>query len=262
MPKSETATDSFVGKIVTSLSGETVEESNAETYPRPTSLSVRNVNGAVSIEGTDRDDVEVRWTKRGPSESALERVSIEATVDDGEELLIAVDDPDPDRTAVDLDIAVPRRLALKTVTSANGTIDVRGTAGDAELETKNGRITVADHEGYVDARTKNGAVNTTDVTGIDRVEATNGKVTADVRSIRTDAAIETTAGEIDVRIGSIDADVVLKTNVGSIDAPLLETNTTALGLSVVEETVGNGGQTLRIANSVGSITLRSMDSPE
>lgn len=260
MPESESANGSFIGKLVASLSGDSVEQTNAETYPRPMSLAVRNVNGPVSITGTDREDVEVRYTKRGPSRSALDRVSVETSVDDADGLRIAVDDPDSGRTAVDLEIAVPRRLALKAIRTANGAIDVRGTAGDAALETKNGRIAVADHEGYVDARTNNGAIDLTDVSGIDHVETTNGNVRADVRSIRTDAAIETTAGGIDVRIGSIDADVVIETNVGSIDAPLVGATSSTIGRTVVEGTVGDGGPTLRLANTVGSIRLRSMES--
>lgn len=260
MASSQRAGGSVIEKLAAYFSGDTVEETDAETYPQPESLTVRNVNGPVSITGTERDDVEVRYTKRGPSQSAVDRVSVEASIDETDGLRIAVDDPDSGRTAVAFEIAVPRGLALGTVRTSNGTIDVRGTGGDAALETKNGRLAVADHDGYVDLRTKNGAIDATDVTGIDRAAATNGTVSVAVSSIRTDAEISTTAGELDVRVGRIDADVVLETTVGSIDAPLVGAESTAIGHTVVEAPIGDGGATLRLATSVGSIRLRSMES--
>ncbi|WP_254864175.1 DUF4097 family beta strand repeat-containing protein [Halovivax gelatinilyticus] len=250
----QTAVNSLVRTLVSTADADRVRRTGTRTFDRPASIGVRTENGSLSITGTDREDVLLRYTKRGPSEDALDRVSIETAVTADDERRIGVSQPKGESVSVDLELAVPRSLAVAEARTKNGSIELRGTAGEPDIETVNGSIDVADHDGYVDVRSENGAIELRE-TGVDRAETGNGRLSIDLDAIRGPTEIRAQVGEIDVALGSIDADVALETNIGSIEAPVLEKRSAGFGQTVVEGTVGDGGERLDISASVGSIRL-------
>ena len=257
-----TAVNAFVQRLVDQVGGDAVSTTASDEFDRPASVAVRNVNGPITIVGSERDSVALRYTKRGPSADALERVTIETWMDEAEGLFVEVVGADSSSVTVDIVLDVPRTVPIESVRTANGTIDVREARGDSTIRTQNGTITVIDHDGFVDLRCTNGTVEANDVVGVDRVETVNGTIALEIESIRTDVDVRSSTGEIDLVVGNIDATVSLETSLGSIDAPLFGESRTSIGHTVVNGRLGTGAHELTIVNSVGSIQFDSMEPAE
>lgn len=232
--------------------------STTETHPVPESLSVHGLNGSVAVTGTARDDVLLWYEKRGPSNADLDEVRVHTSLTDGE-LAVTVNHPARSQVSVSIELEIPRGLPLSAIRITNGSISVEGVGGNPELETKHGGITVERCDGFVDARSTNGSIEVRDAAGIDHAESTNGSLTLDIQAIRGETTIQTTTGGIDVRAGNLDATVSIETNVGSIDAPPFEQQSTGIGHTAVNGTLGTGEHTLIISNAVGRVQFRTMD---
>lgn len=182
-------------------------------------VSVANVNGAVEIEGWDRDVVRVVAVKkvkagsRERAEEALER--LEVRVDrDGDRLSIRTRRPEDMsgffswlfgqhvQANISYTVSVPRRTDVE-VDTVNGKIYVRGVAGEVEADTTNGGIEVVDVRGSVDAGTTNGGIHVA-LAAVDdgrsmRFSTTNGAIRLTLpRSARVSLDASTTNGGIDL----------------------------------------------------------------
>lgn len=124
-------------------------------------VSLENVNGDVSIEAWDRDEVRVHAVKRASSPELLSelRVEIDATAD-----LVDIDTHYPSRmhsghgTAVEYTLTVPRTARLDSIDLVNGDLLMTGVEGGAEADSVNGTIRAEGVAGDVDLATVNGAI--------------------------------------------------------------------------------------------------------
>ncbi|ELZ84313.1 DUF4097 domain-containing protein [Haloferax larsenii] len=220
------------------------------------SLEVRNRNGTVTIEPWEQNDVEVRVVKRGFVTEDLDSVRVDIGGDESltVERVVRGDDPEP--VVVELEIRVPSAFPVSHASTSNGSVDVRRTAGDLEVQTTNGDIDVQRVDGFVDATASNGSVSARGVAGLDGVRTTNGSITVDVFSIRSDTSIETSNGEIDAALASdLDAELVAQTSTESIDVSGLSLADASISRTHVDGTLGDGGPTLTVLTSNGRIEL-------
>jgi hypothetical protein len=134
-----------------------------QTYPLQPggTFEVQNVNGAVEVQGWDRDVVEVRAVKTAKqSEADLERVSIEVDARP-DSVSIATRYPQNEgvEVAVEYTIRVPHGARVEHVGTVNGTLRISGLDNVEDLHTVNGNIELFESGGNIHAHTTNGNVH-------------------------------------------------------------------------------------------------------
>ena len=146
------------------------------------SFELQNVNGAVEVQGWDRNEVEVQAVKTARRNQAdLDRVMIDV---DAKPKSVAVSTRYPQDEGVEVSVEytvhVPRGAHVEHVGTVNGTLRVAGVADLDDLHTVNGDIEVYGGGGNVHARTTNGNLHLelTHVRGASgtTAETTNGSV--------------------------------------------------------------------------------------
>jgi Putative adhesin len=119
---------------------------------------LENVNGSVSVEGWDREEVEVSAVKVAKNETSdLSQVQIDVESEPGK---VAVRTLYPKgegaEVAVEYRVHVPFHVLLGSVNTVNGSVIVKGVDGGGELKTVNGNVEVFDSAGRFSEKTTNG----------------------------------------------------------------------------------------------------------
>jgi DUF4097 and DUF4098 domain-containing protein YvlB len=192
-------------------------------------------------------------------------------------------------------IKIPRGSVLDRIVTSNGHIEADDGSGPARLKTSNGHIRVTRFQGTLDAETSNGRIDLDGVEGDATARTSNGHVQAEgvrgalqIETSNGGVNAEVTAGSRPVRIGSSNGPVELTlpggfmggakvhTSNSSIKAYLAEpvnarlsahtSNSTVtsefdirvhgeMGKRDIEGDIGNGGSTIDLTNSNGSIRV-------
>ncbi|HUE54436.1 MAG TPA: DUF4097 family beta strand repeat-containing protein [Candidatus Udaeobacter sp.] len=134
-----------------------------QSYPLQAggSFELQNVNGAVEVQGWDRNEVEVHAVKTAKEkESDLERVTIEVDAKPGT-VSIATRYPQNEgvEVAVEYTIHVPHSAHVERIGTINGTLRISGIESVENLQTVNGNIEVYESGGNIHAHTTNGNVH-------------------------------------------------------------------------------------------------------
>lgn len=198
----------------------TLKENFDKTFPLSagSKVTLRNVNGGVTFEAWDRNEVRVEAEKKvkaGSDEEArkvMGQVKIEVTPDAGG---LRIETRTPKRgdhffdwifgNQVNIDVSykvhLPRR-AMVDAETVNGGLTLAGTRGRAQLETTNGGITVRDVAGNVDASTTNGGITASRIAGAVKAGTTNGAIHAQLTEVPegSELRFESTNGGIEVRL--------------------------------------------------------------
>ncbi|GAB5408461.1 MAG: hypothetical protein BalsKO_08260 [Balneolaceae bacterium] len=173
---SVTAQD-YTKKFITAL--------GSNQYTSDTEVVIKNINGDVFVTGYDGDEIIIEgskelWKKRGNiSEEEAEEYELKTRFYEGK-LFIYVDSPnahiefrkgrldyhwhldEDDRKRInshfDLNIKVPKNLALHASTVNNGEVSVEKMSNDVRANNVNGSVLVKDARGYTSANTVNGDI--------------------------------------------------------------------------------------------------------
>jgi hypothetical protein len=133
------------------------------TIPLPAgaNFSLTNVNGSISVEGWDREAVEIHAVKTAKQSAAdLALVRIDTNSEPGRVSVSTIYPPDNDLdVSVDYAVHVPRRVVLEQLATVNGAVRVSGVEGQGQLRSVNGDIDVVRSAGGFSARTTNGEVH-------------------------------------------------------------------------------------------------------
>jgi DUF4097 and DUF4098 domain-containing protein YvlB len=123
-------------------------------------FSLNNVNGSISVEGWDRDAVEIYAVKTAKQSADLALVRIDTDAEPGRVAVSTIDPQGNDaEVSVDYTVRVPRRIVLEQLATVNGAVHVSGVEGQGELRSVNGDISVASSEGGFSAHTTNGGIH-------------------------------------------------------------------------------------------------------
>lgn len=151
-------------------------------------FELQNVNGAVDVQGWDRNDVEVHAVKTAKQkESDLDRVSIEV---DAKPSAVSITTRYPQNEGVEVAVVytihVPHGARLEHLGTVNGALRVSGVDAVEDLHTVNGDIEVFEAGGSIHAHTTNGNVRLElarlhEKTGV-TAETTNGSLVLAVPS--------------------------------------------------------------------------------
>lgn len=148
-------------------SGESYEEIVDQSHPLRSggTISLENVNGDVSIEAWEREEVHLYAVKRASSQDLLDRIEVTVNVS-ANGLSIDTEYPstrgsdthEPRFTEVEYTLTVPRGAVLDEIELVNGNLVVLGVEGGVTAETVNGNIVVRDCSGSAALETVNGAI--------------------------------------------------------------------------------------------------------
>jgi hypothetical protein len=211
------------------------------------SFELQNVNGAVEVQGWDRDSVEIRAVKSAKQkESDLERVSIEVDAKP-DAISVATHYPQNEgvEVAVEYIVHVPRGARVEHIGTVNGTLRIAGVDTVEDLHAVNGNIEVYEGGGNVHARTTNGNVHLELV----RVPDNNG------------STAETTNGSILLAVpADIQANLETRCLNGNFLSELPVTMEGSLRPREMHGRLGNGGAPIRLHTVNGGIRVVALRS--
>lgn len=184
-----------------------VESSRHETFTLAKGgvVAIDNVNGSITIEAWDRDQVQLDAKLSARTQAALDQIeiNIDATAN---RVAISTDltrtrDGWNDQRRVDYTLMVPRGARLDEVESVNGAISITGVGGGTKASTVNGKLELMGTRGDVEAEAVNGSISVdfADLASTRKisVESVNGSVKIDLPSLdNLDVDVETLNGPI------------------------------------------------------------------
>ena len=264
-------------------------EVSEQTYPASSIqiVSLENRNGRIHLQAWDRDEIQVKATKKvkgwglEKAEEILKEIKVEL-IHEGETLSIRTVLPNHWRwwgrsPAVRYEIMLPRRMNVETTSSngrifasglegkqryssANGKIQVQGSKGSLEAETVNGAVEIDGASGVLDAQTKNGSIHAQNIRGRLRAKTTNGSVRASFSTPPDgEVALNTTNGSVRLTLpAQTHANVVGRTANGSIATDFPLTVQGKIGKKL-EGKLGEGGPPMTLSTVNGSIRIFKLE---
>jgi DUF4097 and DUF4098 domain-containing protein YvlB len=205
-------------------------------------FTIENVNGSITIETWDQEQVRIEAEKTASSQEALDDIEVEISGSGGE-VNVRTHFPRHNRRgesrAVEYHITLPVEADID-VETVNGKVEIYGVRGrQMKAETTNGSVEVEDIAGESDISTTNGSIKAryTDVfPGSYHFSTTNGSVTLDLPP--------GAGGELDARTvnGSITTD--------------FPATVRSLSKRHLQGTFGGGGGFFEISTVNGSVRIR------
>ncbi|MCI0414025.1 DUF4097 family beta strand repeat-containing protein [bacterium] len=142
----------------------TEEEVVHKTFPLNEQgiVDLSNVNGDVTIRGWDKNEVDMKATKRGPS-YYLDLIEIKI---DSTPARLSIDTKYPRgrkeaNVSVTYELTVPKHAVLDAIHTVNGGIEISGVEGEIKINTVNGSAEIEGSKSTVDAETVNGRITAT-----------------------------------------------------------------------------------------------------
>ncbi|MFL6195640.1 MAG: DUF4097 family beta strand repeat-containing protein [Thermoanaerobaculia bacterium] len=253
----------------------TLKERFEKTVPlrAGSAIQLKNVNGSVTVEAWDRNEVRVEAEKqvkagdRDQARKVMDQIHIDVTPGASG---VRIETRMPKRengffeglmghnvnASVSYRVQVPRQVALDILNS-NGGIRAVGTRGQAHLETSNGALTTEDVRGDMRLETSNGAITVARSQGAVTASTTNGAITAELTDLPDgrDLRFETSNGGVSLRLPrdarlSVDA----STSNGGVSSDFaVEGGQT--GRQSLKGDINGGGAKLFIRTSNGRVAL-------
>ena len=248
--------------------GRDVEESVTERRSAAdlSAVAVSTTIGDVAVRSTPRDEVVVDGRKAAVSPDDLETIGLE-TATEGDCLEVAVERdesrtlfglrPDP---VLDLSVVVSDRLAVRTVDTRTGDVDVSDVRGDLTAVTETGDVRVEAVDGTVSATTDAGAIELVDPASIERLETDSGDITAALPGLEGDATVETSSGAVELRLPDrLDLTLDITTDSGEITVSDVADLPEMAGDSLIEAVVGQGTHRLEVRTETGDVTVNGRE---
>lgn len=252
----------------------TLKEPFAQSYPFAAggTLTLKNVNGSVTVEAWDKNEARVeaeKEVKAGSNDEAKKIMAqvkidvqpgagglrVETRLPQQEEGWFSWLNGHNANVNVRYHVYLPRAAAV-SVDNTNGHIELTGTHGKASLGTTNGHLEVAGVEGDLDLETTNGAIKANGATGTVKAETTNGGIDLIFARVPSagDVELETTNGAVMVKLPrgsavSVDA----ATSNGGIHSDFAVAGET--GKHRMNGTINGGGSRLHIRTTNGGVHL-------
>ena len=153
----------FIATTIWTAPSQAITKEVNQSYPLQPggSFELQNVNGAVEVQGWDRNEVEIHAVKTTKQrESDLERVAIEVDARPGT-VSIATHYPQNEgvEVAVEYTVRIPHSAHVEHIGTINGTLRISGVESVKDLQTVNGNIEVYESGGSIHAHTTNGNVH-------------------------------------------------------------------------------------------------------
>ncbi len=223
-------------------------------------VSICNINGDISVEGWDSNEVEVVYIITCDDQEDMDAVKVNCDLSDGIVCEVEYDNDwnnlnDGNSAEVTFNVKVPENLALDYVLdNVNGDITISSAQGTSLIELVNGDIKASDFDGATVIALVNGSVFTSGIPELDEVSIVNGDITCSVTVLNNDLSLSSVNGEIVLDLVAT-ADVEIETVNGDIDV------SDSFNARIEEEIVGasasfgDGEHTIEISTVSGDIEV-------
>ncbi len=199
-----------IGAAVMAVAEQPYEEYFDQTYPAAAGVrvSLENINGDVSVDVWDRDEVRVEAVKKSDDAELLAKMKIEVEATQ-HSIDIETDLPSNRRNGVHMSVeytlTVPRN-AFTEMELVNGSLQIQGVQGGVEVDCVNGNIDARDLAGSVSVESVNGAtavfMDSSDPGDDISIESVNGSVELHLASgVGAELFAETVNGSIHNDLG-------------------------------------------------------------
>ena len=227
-------------------------------------IDVTTRNGAISIQASSGQAVEITAHLKSKDEQRLQSAVIDAVRSSDGTLMIGVTWPDGKwhfNDGCSFEILVPDANGILARTS-NGSLTFAGLSGTVDAHTSNGRITITGHDGPINADTSNGRITITGATGAVNADTSNGSIKVTLTDTNPGPVhLDSSNGAITLEVGPAFAgQLVADTSNGKVTfGPFPD------GLTVTDQrvsrsnghaTFGTGGERSVVDTSNGSISVK------
>jgi DUF4097 and DUF4098 domain-containing protein YvlB len=271
----------LLGLLLPALAAQaaTLKETFQKSYPLRAGekVTLRNVNGGVTVEAWDRAEVQVvaeKQVKAGDAElakKAMGQVQIQAGRAEGG---LQIETKLPKRNSgvfdwmfgrdvninVKYTLRVPREVKLD-VETVNGGLRLAGTRGDVVMETTNGGIEIEKTAGRLELGTTNGAIQVAGSAGSVDAETTNGGIEIELNEVSDgdDMRFSTTNGGVTLRLPrnirvSLDAAV----SNGRVSSDFEVDGADGRNRRRLSGDINGGGGRLVVRTTNGSVTIEEI----
>lgn len=268
---------------LTPFVGRRVEETETFSLGDTERFEVETTVGDLSVRNGESEEVEVSVVKRASSVRAdLTDLELRADRSDGRLRLwsewTGEDGLLSGEPAMDLDVSLPRSVAVERVRTDSGNVEVDDVDGDLTATTTNGNVEVGDVDGDLTATTTNGNVDVDGVSGtttaestngnvhvrgvdaVRNVTTTNGNVEAEIRVLDGDATVESVNGNVEAWIApELDAELRAQSSQGTVSVEGLDLGDVTRTDDLVTGILGDGGPLLSIETTNGNVTVSALD---
>ena len=280
-PMAKTALLALMGLVSAGMAAQavTLKDRFQQTYPLQAggTVTLDNVNGGVTIEAWDRNEVqvvadkEVKANDSDTARKAMQQVQIQVNKSAGR-LDIVTRLPKQGSGLVDwmtgknvninvkYQVKVPRNAALD-IETVNGGVRLAGTHGKATVETTNGALTIDGVHGNLHLETTNGSISVARSAGAVEAETTNGAIEVELTEVPdgSDLVFETTNGGVTVRLPrdnrvSLDA----ATSNGRVSSDFDVDGADSKSKRRLSGDINGGGGKLRVRSTNGSVTIEEI----
>lgn len=151
-----------------------------QTYPLSANgrVAVLNVNGSITVEGWDRNEVKLEYVKTAETKEQLSDVEVKIDAQ-ANSFNVEAKFNNQSRRAngngrnkgaqVEFRLMVPRGAALNEIETVNGSVNLSNTTNSAKVSTVNGEVKASNISGTAELATVNGTVTA----DFERLENTN-----------------------------------------------------------------------------------------
>ncbi len=165
-------------------------------------VDVQTDNGSISVVKAASSEVTITASLKAISQERLDAATVTAGRDERGTLVVRVVWPDRRQSSegCSFEIALPDAVGA-TLTTSNGSVNIAGLSGPAELHSSNGAIVARDHAGTIDAQTSNGKIELDELGSPVKASTSNGAISV---VLRADAPgpvrLDTSNGSIDLTL--------------------------------------------------------------
>lgn len=212
-------------------------------------VTIKNVNGKLTVATWDGDGVKMEAEKSASSQEGLDGIKIN-TKSTADSLEITTELPKKRgwfgrtknyKAKVNYVLHVPSSVHLKKVESVNGSVSISGVKGGVNASTVNGSLTSRGLDGSIDLETVNGSV---------KCETYTSKSGESIE-------ISTVNGSVELKLPKgINGNLNVKTVNGSIKSDLPFSRTDVSGRRKLRAQLGEGGVSIDLETVNGSVRLR------
>lgn len=256
-----------VAPVVALAQTETIQPAKAEktietrilALKSGSTLKVKNVNGAVTVEAWDREEVEFRGEFKPSSRDEHVKVEIERTAR-GLEIVAKMPKKQdgwgsyrgPDCR---MELKVPRRV-LASIATVNGAVVLKGTQGEASVESVNGEVTVAGQSEGLKASTVNGAIHVDAIKGTLKLRTVNGAIHAkDLDAQGKAIHASTVNGQVHIQSAGLKGRLEASTLNGSLNLKAKGAEQLEVSKRRVSAVFQGGSEPIALSTVNGSITV-------
>ncbi len=228
------------------------EDSFSAVLDAGSNVVITNINGDISIEEWNSDQVLIEYTIDGDQTEERESINVDCNYINGLFCEVTYRD-DWEGNEVHFHVRLPESLYLNLVMRTfNGCISLSNGMGTSLVEIINGSAVLEGFAGDLTVNVVKGDIDLIDVPGLSVVNIVDGSLRGVIDNIEGDIEISTVSGLIDLVIEST-VRVSVSTMSGNIDVPGAEIHHDLVGSSTE---FGNGEFTINITTVSGDISIR------